>query len=135
MAHHHVQIGHQSLRSHGPLVEVRIGCPVSATDAVFLALVDTGASENLISAGLARRLDLPLADPAVPVQGIMSGAIVNRQAFGAQLLLGTDLIVDGRFVEVPLTHHPPVDCVIGRPILAELSMTYAGFCGSVLLSG
>ena len=135
--------GRDSLTRFGPTMLILIGFdlafqPESPTlpklsDERYPALVDTGASESCIDAGLAARLGLPVVARQT-IAGPQGSSIVNLHL--AQIYI-PDLkwTLYGRFAGIQLgTGGQPHLALLGRSFLTNFTMTYEGRAGAVTIS-
>lgn len=126
----------------GPTVGVRIGFDETfdpkksvrpdLPDALYPALVDTGASESCIDTDLASVLRLPIVDRG-DVSGV--GGAIKVNIYAAQIIVPPlNLNIYGRFAGVSLQaggqRH---QALLGRTFLQRTIMEYDGTTGSVIL--
>lgn len=127
---------------HGPTLQVRVGFdhsydpgdPVPTIPAFrHAALVDTGAQETSIDAGLARALNLPVAG-SQRVAGVHGSHEVT--SYHAQLYIPSlHWVIAGQFAGVQLASEGmPFHALIGRHFLRHARLTYDGPTGSVTLN-
>jgi predicted aspartyl protease len=136
--------GQALLTGNGPTVYVGIGFdptydpnavplqPPQLPSDVFPALIDTGASECCIDSGLAMRLNLPIIDRR-SVSGVHGAGFVNVHLAHIHVAaLGYTMY--GPFCAVELVAGGQAhQALLGRTFLNNVTMTYEGRTGTVIL--
>ena len=141
------QKGCDALVAFGPTLVVHIGfdpqykfvpgqlhaAPKPGTPNPVNALVDTGATESCIDAGLAMQLNLPIVDRR-SVGGIGGAHEVNMHL--AQIYVPSlEFTIHGAFAGVNLiAGGQPHLALIGRTFLQHFTMVYEGLTGTVTLT-
>ena len=107
--------------------------PITGTPNPVHALVDTGATESCIDAGLAMQLNLPIVDRR-SVGGIGGAHEVNMHL--AQIHVPSlAFTIHGAFAGVNLiAGGQPHRALIGRTFLQHFTMVYEGLTGTVTLT-
>ena len=100
----------------------------------FPALVDTGATESCIDAGLAMALNLPLVDGGGQVSGV--GGTLDVNEYSAQIYIPElNFTILGTFPGVHLAAGgQPYYALLGRTFLRHFNMSYEGRTGAVVVS-
>jgi len=131
-----------SLIHYGPTVSVRIGFDVNyrpvpgaspvLPEKIYLALIDTGATESYIDTSLASLLQLPIVNRCTLAVG---SGLLESNMFAAQISISVlNFNIYGSFAGVHLetggnVHH----AILGRTFLRHLRMGYDGKTGQVTL--
>lgn len=138
-----VAAGHESLVTHGPTLNVKIGFdPLftehsigapSLPDGIVHALVDTGATESCIDSVLADYLQLPIVDKR-SIGGV--GGVHEVNIHLAQIYVPTlNFSIVGLFAGVHLRAGGQVhSALMGRTFLRHFVMIYEGHTGTVTIS-
>ena len=131
------------LIQYGPTIDVRIGYDpdyqprpgrrAQLPPELLPALVDTGAMESAIDAGLADSLNLPALRRS---QIAGAGGLFETTVYLAQIYIPElDFTIDGPFDSANLAAGgQPYYALIGRTFLMHFNMTYEGRTGSVIIS-
>jgi len=94
-------------------------------------MIDTGATGSVIQQGLASRLGLnPVGITQITTP---SSANVACHEFLVRLLLPNNVVVDTTVIEAPLQGQP-IQCLIGRDVLAHGVLVYVGYVNLFTLS-
>ena len=129
------------LLAHGPVLTVKVGfdplfnagrIPDFLSTELFLALVDTGASESCIDSVLADRLALPFVGTK---KFAGSGGTKLHDMHLAQVYI-EDLGVSlhGQFAAIPLAAEGQIyQVLLGRDFLQKFRMVYDGRTGKVVI--
>lgn len=135
-------LGRDLLIQSGPVLTVDIGfdpafAPGTTPNLALKgaqALVDTGATESCIDAGVAMGLHLPIIDQRV-VSGISGHHTVNMHL--AHIYVPTlSFTIYGAFAGVDLAAGgQPHAALIGRTFLQHFRMIYDGATGTVVIDG
>ena len=112
----------QTLRQTG----VTVPSPVLCT-----ALIDTGATGSVVQQGIPARLGL---NPIGTVQiSTPSSANVRCFEYYIRYLFPQNVTIEGTVIEAPLAGQP-IQCLIGRDILANAVLIYMGYANQFTLS-
>jgi len=86
-------------------------------------MIDTGATRSVISQGIAAQLGL---NP-VGITAINTPSSTNVQCYEylVRFIFSHNIIVEGVMIEAPLQNQP-IQCLIGRDILAHAIFVYIG---------
>lgn len=97
------------------------------------AVVDTGASDSVLSSTIIRRLDLqPLG--RVDVRSAMGGAPVETSQYAVDLLLPSGEILSRVAVLAAELEGHPVQALLGRDVLSRAVLVYVGELNAYSLS-
>ncbi|MEO5333533.1 MAG: retroviral-like aspartic protease family protein [Magnetococcus sp. YQC-5] len=128
-----------SLLWHGPSIQVIVGhmqfpdIPTPEQFETVHALIDTGATESCIDAGLAERLQLPVVD-LQPMSGI-AGPTDHYVYLARVSIPSLDFTQYGRFTAVHLAQGGQEQAVLlGRTFLQHVIMIYDGLRAQVTLA-
>ena len=133
----------QALTEFGPTLRIQVGfdwvyelghsLTPQLPEALQPALVDTGATESCIDSVLARRLGLPVVDHEA-VSGV--GGEFKTEVYLAQVYVpDLDMMLYGGFSAVHLNYGgQPYSALLGRTFLQNVTMSYEGRTGVVLIS-
>ena len=133
----------QALAQFGPTLHVRVGFdwvfepgysffPQLPED-LLPALVDTGAGESCIDSVLAQEMDLPVVDHDT-IAGV--GGEFETDIYLAQIYIPSlNMTLYGEFAAVHLiSSGQPYSALLGRTFLQNVTMSYEGRTGVVLIS-
>ena len=133
----------QALAQFGPSLQVRVGFdwahqPGYSTfpqlpEDLLPALVDTGAGDSCVDSDLARDLDLPVVDHE-RISGV--GGEFETDIYLAQIYIPSlNMTLYGEFAAVHLkSSGQPYSALLGRTFLQNVTMSYDGRTGVVLIS-
>ena len=142
MVIHHVKRDPNDLRSFGPRLEIEVGPPLyrSATGIIspgsestkgkkrfykLPALVDTGAARTTLTPEAIRTIGLPQVDVAKIAR---AGGIDETSVYVAAIQFPRHKLATIEVIEVMSCALPeqPIQCLLGRDVLARWIFTYNG---------
>jgi len=139
-----ITISVPDLQRVGPIIEalsVAVGSPVEEalraakqpipTPVQLVGMIDTGATGTVIQDGIAAKLRLqPVGTVYINTP---SSANVLCYRYTVRFLFPNNVVVDSIVIEAPLQGQP-IQCLIGRDILAHGVFVYIGYMNQFTLS-
>lgn len=103
--------------------------PVHPIDAV--ALIDTGATGSVLQKGIADRLQLKPV--GITYINTPSSSNVRCPEYAIRFLFRNNVVFETTAIEAPLQGQP-IQCLIGRDVLAQSVLIYVGYTNTFTLS-
>ena len=119
----------------GPIIDIHVGVGMAQEAALrtagdpvpspfpIAALIDTGASHTVLQQGLASRIGAPPVSTSTFHTASHANVLCSR--FKVQLYFPHAVVLEATVVEMPLQGQP-IQCLIGRDILAHAVLVYLG---------